>query len=252
MSLDLMGLYTQLTDAINDIDEKLDSLDDSGAVTSRRIINELVSSNEETWKSVANSLVSQLETVPVEVQVGVFYGLVRQLNEGLGKQAKEYVATLAATAPKAEPLITPDEVGPLSETRKGLYAKAKALIEMATTFGDEDAEKMEMPKRRMGATGPRGKRALSLFAWNIEGVDFDKLKDVIENYPQYEAVKDLTAAMREAGIDTKSPGNDISFTLPDGKILVGVNTEPVTPEDDTDEDDDDTATDSDDGTEEGE
>ena len=62
---------------------------------------------------------------------------------------------------------------------------------------------------------------MSFFTWEIEGTEYESLKDVIAAVPVYDRVADRTAAMRAAKIDTSKPEAEINFELPDGRILVG-------------------------------
>lgn len=222
--MDLQVLHDDLHKKIQEIDEQLDSQVNQKTAGKRSIVNGLIENSKETWAPVAEQLVAQLKTAPTDVQIGIYYGLLRQLNEEFSKPLAEAVDEKVKDIPET-PATTLDEdtVKQLSGARSEIYAKIKQLVDMNDTFGG--GANMYMPKRRTGGRGKRGPRALSLFTWEIEGTEFDKLKDVAEVYDQYEKAADITAAMREAGIDTKNPPDRIEFTLPDGKILVGTKSE---------------------------
>ena len=239
MSLNLLEMFTESADAIKLIDKKLDSLDGGTASLRSTIIDEKIESTKDNWSKVSESIVSQLAEAPTEVQIGFFYGLARDLNKAYGDIAKKFVDELVATMPKPEPLISQDEVPALTEQRKELYTQVKAIMNMAEAFGDDDFANMENPRRRGGAPkGKRGPRALSFFTWSIDDVTFESLKDVTEAVPQYTKVAELRAAMKEAGFNLTTPPAEINFTLPDGKVLVGINGAPTPDNGEDDEDED--------------
>lgn len=230
----LEEIYSQLHTLIVDIDEKLDASGDSTAATTRKVTNELIEEAKDQWTPASTAIVSQFEAMSEDQKIGVYFGLIRALNSELGKPINELLKNKVEAMPKPEIVpLTDEEKTTLEETRKGLVVKIKSVIEMAKNFGVE--ADMEMPKRRTGKTGPRGKRALSFFTWSIEDKTYDKLRDVVEEYSEYSKVSELTKAMREVKIDTTNPGSKIEFTLPDGKVLVGVRD---TSDDDDDDDDD--------------
>lgn len=239
MTMDLGKIYEELHEKIGEIDEKLDSLTDTKAAGKRQTINKLIEEAEDSWKPLVDSFQSKLGTAPEETMLGVFYGITRGLSEVFGKQAAEKLDAIVATLPEATPLITPEEVPALQKIRSEIYTNIKATINLAKQFFGDDVD-MVMPKKRTGSKGPRGKRALSFYTFFIEEKEYASLKEVIADYPQYEATKDLTAAIREVGENSDpkwnltEPPDEWSFTLPDGKILVGKDTRD--PDDNGDED----------------
>lgn len=232
MALDLEEMYGQLSDALKSIDEKLDSRDGGTTGVKSKIVNEKIAETEPNWTQVLDQITTQLATVPADIQVGFYFGLVRGLDKTYGDSAKKLIDELVNNAPKPEPLISEAEVGPLTEQRKEVYAKIKSVMSMAETFGDDSFAKMENPRRRGGAPkGKRGPRLLSFVEWNIDGTDYESLKDVVDAVPQYDKVRELTAALKAAKIDTTNPPSRIEFTLPDGRTLVGTYTPEVEDED---------------------
>lgn len=235
--MDLREIYEKIHASINEIDEKLDSAGDQKAAGKRKITNELIEESKETWEPVVNRLVEQLSEAPVEIQIGVYYGIVRGLNNKFSANLASEVEKIVEAQPKPEVVeLSAEEVKLLSETRSELYKKLKTLIETANNFGEGDG--MELPKRRTGAKGKRGPRAITFFSWSVDGEDVENLKAVVDLYDQYEKVSALTKAMREAKINLTKPEDRIEFTLPDGKVLVGIRTATPVESDDSEDDDD--------------
>ena len=70
--------------------------------------------------------------------------------------------------------------------------QAKTLIEMAYTFGEakgdienEPDPGWPLPRIRRGSIGPRGKRALTLYTWSIDGNEVDNEKTIHEAWRQF-------------------------------------------------------------------
>jgi DNA-binding ferritin-like protein len=251
MAMDLKEKYDELKETLDVIDEKLDSRDGGAGTIRTSILKQLIADTEPNWGKILAQLVEHLsaEDVTDRARIGFYYGLVRGLDKKFGKEARKSIETEVEQAPKVEPLISEEEVEPLMEQRKKVYAMIKSLREMAELFGDEDLEDMEPPRRRGGAPkGKRGPRQLSYFTWEIEGAEYANLKEVIEAVPVYDRVADLTAAMRAAKIDTSKPGDTITFELPDGRNLIGTKSAdaPATDDSADDENGDDDGTDPDD------
>ncbi len=235
MSGDLKDLHDQLHSFISDADEKLDSLMDSPTASKTRIINEKVTATEQTWSQVVSDLSEQLSNAPVDIRIGVYYGIVRGLASQIGKPLNETIEELAQNAPQIVPLISAEEGTDLQKKRSEAYTKLKQLVDMAVSF--DLGEGMELAKKRSGKTGSKGPRKLSLLSWSIGDKEYENLKAVVADYDQYEKQSELTAAMREADINTADPGDRVEFTMPDGEILIGVKRE--SDEDDDEDDDDD-------------
>lgn len=234
MALNLLEMYSDCDKAIKELDKQLDSRDGGTSGLKSQIISDSIEATKNNWEVVSNSITSQLESTPVEVQIGFYYGLLRNLDKVYGPTAKKYIEEQLANAPKVEPLISDAQVPEVTEKRKEVYAQIKSIMEMAKAFGDPDAEQMVNPRRRGGAPkGKRGPRAISYFSWEIDGKDYASLKDVLEDLPVYDKVSDLTKAMKAAGFNLTTPPAEIVFELPDGRQLVGTNS--VT--DDTDDGD---------------
>jgi hypothetical protein len=234
---DLKEIHSELMAAIADIDIKLDSLGDAKSAGKRKLVSDRVDSTETVWSPVADRLIEQITAMDPDQIVGVFNGIVRKLNGTFAEQVSSYVETLVESQPASEPLITQDEAKELSSVRSTLYAKAKSVVDLASQFGDET---LEMPKKRTGARGKRGPRAISFFTWEINGEsvaeELDNLPAIAKKYG-FEKGAELTKAMREAGLDLRNPGERLEFTLPNGDVLVGINTAAETDEEDEGDED---------------
>jgi hypothetical protein len=232
-----MEAHDELHRAIDEIDSTLDLLSDSKAAGKRKITNDLIADAKDSWEPISNSLVEQLEAADEKLQIGVYFGLIRALQNKFSETLGTKVESMVESQPQvAKPDLSEEQIKELSSTRSGLYQKLKSLIEMAESFGQNDG--MKMASKRTGAVGPRGPRAISFINWSIEDDEFEKLGDVVTKYDQYEKVSELTKAMRETGINLTKPPARIEFTMPDGRVLVGVNTAPAVTENLPDEEDD--------------
>jgi len=236
--MDLQVLHDELHAKIDEIDVVLDSQTDAKTAGKRSIVTGLIENAQKTWEPVSTQLIEQLSSAPTEVQIGIYYGLLRALNGKFSKSLGEAVEKMVEEIPETPTETIPEEeLKKLSAARSEIYAKIKQLNEMNDTFGG--GADMRMARRRAGAIGKRGPRAISSYVWTIDSTEFSKLKEVAEAYDQYEKTADLTKAMRDAKIDLKNPSDRIEFTMPDGKILVGVkDTEKVVDPNESDDDND--------------
>jgi len=219
--MDLKQVYSDLKAAIDAMDEQLDSLTDTKSAGKRVITNQLIEKNKDSWESVVDQFSASLSEAPDEVAIGVYFGIVRGLASKLQDKVNAALDALVASMPEAKPLIDESDAKEIGENRSKVFAQIKSVIALSEQFGEADG--MELPKRRTGGRGKRGKRALSYFTWFIGEKEYAKLADVIEVYPQFDKVGTLTAAMRDAGLNLTNPEGDLEFTLPDGELLVGVN-----------------------------
>lgn len=231
----LKEAYTELNTSLAEIDEVLDSLGDQATAGKRKLTNEFIKAQESNWKPLVDQLVGQLNLAEENIQIGVYFGLIRGLSEAFSKPMTEKIEKLVAAQPEiAKPDLSADQIAELQKNRSEIYSRLKQLVEIGQQFGF--GEGLEMPKRRFGA---KGKRALTSYDWSIEGKQYDNLKMVAAEYDQYDGAGAITKAMREAKIDTKNPPERITFGLPDGKTLVGVKSAVEKPEDPTDDSDED-------------
>jgi len=247
-------MYTSVMEKLNAVDELLDSTTDAKTAGKRALRNEMVKKFESDWQPIAKQVsdfLSQLSDP--EQKFGVFYALVRALNETFDKPADEYLAAKVdenktdPNAPKPEQL-TDDQIRQLSEQRSLLYKNAKQTRELALLFGGTE-ETFPLPKKRTGTRGKRGMRAITMYDWQINGAPLsgenNNLLYVSKTYG-YEKAADLRKAIQDALElkDLKDPPAEITFQLPNKDILFGKRDITATPEasengDDEDDDDDD-------------
>lgn len=221
---DLRSIYDEIIKNINEIDEKLDSLVDTATAGKRKITNDLVESYDPVWSPVSTGLIEQIREMDPEQLVAVYFGLTRALDSEFREMAAKFVTDLAENAPKSEPLISEDEVEDLSKIRSELYQKAKAVVDLAANFGEED---LEMPKTRRGSRGKRGKRALTTMTWAINGSPVSDDDDSVAGVAKllgFEKAKDFTQALRDAGIDTREPGETFTVEIA-GKTVTAEKTD---------------------------
>jgi hypothetical protein len=240
---DIQEMHQKLLSSINEIDEQLDSLDDSSGATKRKIMNELVRENEEVSDKVAANIISQITTLQEsdpDALVGVLKGFIDKVNAHFKEFVDTYVNAKVEASPKQEPLVTAEEAEVLSKERSQLYQSIKMVVELASTI---EGIQLEMPKTRRGSRGKRGARAMSLMIWAIDGVELDpqpKYKDLAISVG-FEGSKELTAFLKSKEIDTRNPKDGkLSVDLPDGRILSGELPTEDDEEEDEDEDEDET------------
>jgi len=248
-------MYSDIMSQLNALDEALDSTVDAKSAGKRALRNKLVVQYEGDWKPSVDSLVTSLSEFPVEQRVAVFSAFISQLNKAFDAEAQKYLEDQVEsnkTDTSEAPTFTDEQIKKLSEDRSALYKAAKNTRELAILFGGTE-EQFPLPKKRTGTRGKRGKRAISMYDWSING---EALKDDensllwVANKYGYENVAALRKAIQESLTDAegkplkdlKDPPSPITFALPGGFILVGVRdlSEPTTDsESDSDEDDED-------------
>lgn len=247
MSQELKDVHDLLHAKIDEIDVKLDSLLDPATAGKTRIINERVAMQKERADKVVANFVTQLESSPIDEKIGMYYALVQGLNAAYKEPISAAIEELVKNQPKVEPLVSETEGKELAAVRSDLATKVKQLIGMASIFGD--TEGFHEPKKRTGKAGKRGPRALSLYSFSIGDKEYEDLNAVAADFPQYFGKgSDIAAAMRgdferpnpktgvmekvrgigknadgtanTSYIDTTTPPDEFSFTLPDGNVLI--------------------------------
>jgi hypothetical protein len=257
-------MYVKLMNSVSDIDEKIGA--GTEAAGTRKFTNDLVSENENEWNSVASRLSEMLTKVRdgdpengIEANmgafVGSFYGIQRQLTKQFKEAADAWIKQQVDSMPKSDtPEASETEKAQLVKARQELVKQLKTVIDMAVIFGDTtEDQKWEMPKR-LGAVGPRGKRALSSYNWFIDGVALEGDDNSVAGAAKalgYEKSADFTADLRknkvvidgkEDNFNTKTPPPEFTFEIK-GKEVYGVKadenaedeedpTEPTVAEDD--------------------
>jgi len=242
MQLD-KSVLVALKGQIDEIDEKLDAAAGSQTAGRRALTNSLIKDNQETVDKLASQMTEVFNRMrtekPVEFFVGVYSGVLREVAKSFDDTVKEYLDSQVEKVKENTPSFTEEELKGLSEDRKDLAKKWRGIREILEMM-EEDLEGVEEPKRRTGSHGKRGPRKISLFTWSVDGVrqaaEVDTLAGVAASNG-YENAKELRDALNTAGVDTKNPPDQISFSLKNGKTLTGVK-KAVDTEDDTEEDED--------------
>lgn len=214
--------YKKLMLQIIEIDEKLDAgLDSTGK---RKITNDLIESSEPTWKPVVDHLVTQMANMPEEKLAGVFYAIVRNLSSAYKENVDTYIGKLYESQPKsAEAEVSDEEKAALQEARRELASKVKPLLEMAETFGEFTADNPWPAPKRRGAVGKRGKRALTLYTWTVDGAEMDEDNDSVKGVSEFlgfEKSSEFTKALKDKGINTTSPDDEFTVQI-NGKEVSG-------------------------------
>lgn len=213
---DLRTIYEGGMEKVAEIDTQLDSLTDQETAGKRKVGNDLIEASKAEWENFLAGAITQMETMAPEVQAGVYLALQKGLKEKFDATSTELVSKKVAEMPPVEPLISEEEAENLRKVRSALYQQVKNVRELAIQVGEatEEDPNWVMPKMRRGASGKRGKRALSLMTWYINGEeieDIDTVKDVAAHLGFAKAA-DFTQALRDAGIDTRNPGEKFVFT----------------------------------------
>lgn len=237
--MDLKGMYVQLFEAINEMDEKLDSLSDTESAGRRKISNDLVNANADTWQPVAQNAITQLSSMDQAARAGVYLGLIRELKKALDKDVNEFVDSQVETAPKVEPLISEEEAKEISAARSEAYKQIKQVVDLAVQFGEAEEDEWELPKVRRGSRGKRGKRALSLYSWFIDGNAVPEESNSpagVAKLLGFEKAGAFTKWLREQEVNTSKPPATFEVTYGD-KNVSAVRDDDVTDEEVEDDDD---------------
>ena len=241
LTLSLANL-TALGDQIGEIDGVLDSLSGAQSAGKRAVINRLMKAVQENIDQVLAKLDEQVfaEIADDDTFVGMYSGLVKSLESKYQPRQDAILESKTEEIKAETPNLSEEQIKEMAETRKQLVMQFKATKEIFKTFGMPGVESVPDPKRRTGAHGKRGPRAITQFTWTVDGVRQSPDKDSLTGVASengYENSKALRDALREAGIDLKNPEDQIEFTLSNGKTLVGIKS--VEDEDDDEDDDED-------------
>lgn len=238
-------IYDNLMGVLKDIDEKLDSLEDPATSGKRAIANQLVEQFQETWQPTAAAIIAQVNNVGEEnpdAVVGIYRGLKSALEKEFDKKIQEILDEKVKNIPKSEPLISQEQALELSKQRSEIYQQIKMAVNLAATA---EGVELEMPKPRRGSKGKRGKRALTLMVWSIDGEEVNPQPETLKEFSEslgFESSKAFYDFLKEKGVNTTKPeNNELRVSLPDGRELYG-----EIPEDEADKvDEDDSSSDED-------
>lgn len=242
----MIATYRVVKEKIDALDEQLDALSDRKGAGKRALINAMIEEQKEDWGGTLQNFSAALSNVEnekgFEVAAGIYYGFLKAITDQFKEKFDKFVQEKVDAQPVTQVVeMSPEEVEKLSEQRKAYAKQAKMIMELGTTLGanEDDFPKIKV---RTGARGKRGPRALSLFDWFIDGEALsgeDNSLLAVSRAHGYEKKADLTKAMKDGGIDTKEPEDQITFTLKDGKVLTGQKrADAMSDEEDEDDEDD--------------
>jgi len=236
----IVSWYKKLMAQVNVIDEKLDA--SSETATKKKFSDQLASKYEPEWKApVADRIVAQMNEMDSEQLAGNYLGIMKTLRDLYKERVENWVTNQVATIPTSETeKLSDEDKKALSKERSEVAKQIKTIVDMAVTFNEAPADNpWPLPKSRRGSVGKRGPRALSSYTWTIDGVapvgKEDSLKGV-SGLLGFPLQKELTAALKAAGIDTTNPPEEFTVEL-NGKTVYATKRDEV---EDDDEDEDDT------------
>jgi hypothetical protein len=239
--------YEKLTEQVTAIDEQLDAGSEAAGI--RKLTNDLVTANKAEWGAVVPSLAEELRKMEPAERAGNFYGFIREVSKLFKEEVDNWLKEQVESQPKTEtPETSEAEKKSLSEARTALVKQIKMIVEMATLFNEVEADKPWPIPGRRGATGKRGKRALSLYTWQVDGVQMPSTEDSVKGVSQklgFEKQADFSKALIAAGIKTATPEDEFSVTI-NGHTVTAQReddeedaeddaTQPTTPEEEDDE-----------------
>ena len=238
----IVSWYKKLMSQVNVIDEKLDASSESATKTKYK--NELISKYEPQWKTpVVDKLTPQLDEMDIERLAGNYYGIINTLTKAYKEKVDAWLTNQIESMPVSETeTMSDDDKKALAKERSEVAKQIKTIVDMAVTFNEAEASNpWPLPKSRRGSVGKRGPRALSSYTWTIDGVaptgKQDSLKGVSELLG-FSLQKDLTAALKAAGINTTEPPEEFTAVIND-KQVIGTKRVEDEGEDEEDEEEDD-------------
>ena len=213
--------YKRLMNKIGEIDETVDA--GSEAAGKRAFRNQLVVEFEDEWKPVTEKLVPEFEKLDERARAGAFYGIIRALTSAWQDQIDKWIQVEVDSQPQPETTATvsDEEKKALMKERQELVKQVKTIVEMADTFGEVSPDNPWVLPRRRGAVGSRGKRALSLYTWTVDGEEMDEENDSQLGVSQklgFAKASEFTQALKDAGINTTSPEDEFTVTIKEHQV----------------------------------
>lgn len=240
---------------IEKMDETLDAQAGSEAAGKKKIATELVSSYEESWTDIAGQVSKHLQSLDEEALVGVYTGIVRNLNETFGEQIDKFLETRMKERKTADAeKLSEEQIEALMEERRNLV-KYYGVIRVLLESSDEDVSDIPEPKVRRGSVGKKGPRILSTFDYFVDGEalsdDDNSLTALAKkhNMKGSELKEHLEKNLvLEEGVESfKLKKGEVpnywTATLPDGKTLTAKRQAEFATEDSAVEDEDENETD---------
>lgn len=204
-------------DEIAAIDAQLESANGGGSGGKRAIANRFARENAEQVEQIVAQIQNYLADANDEVRAGVFFGLEKRLNEVVGQQATKFVESLAEANKSDEPQekLDPEVLANLRDQRKQKVQEFGALKGILEMFGQDISEIEEPKSGRGGPKGERGPRAINQMVWTVDGQEVPADKSTLSGVASVVSMsaKDFKAALTEAGVDTKNPGEGFTTTV---------------------------------------
>lgn len=241
----LIPVYTDLMNRVTELDEILDAGLDTKSAGRRAVVNQLVKAQEESVVDALTQITRQLsvEGVTDDVKYGYYFALVKALRAEFEEPGLAYADSLVETRPTVE--VDPRELEAANAERSDKVTAIKNLFAIIKLMDEEASNALDPVPRRRSLGGPKGKRAISFYTWNVNGVDFEGTLTEVAKQLGYEKPVALRDEMKEAGINLTKPPATINFETPGGDTIVGTRDPnapeiaPDEPESDDDDDDDD-------------
>lgn len=227
-------------DEIFAIDEKLDAASGSESAGKRALANSIASETENSWKKVADNLVSAFEKIDdPQIRVGAFTGVLKSVQDRFKNEVDEFLAKEVANRSTDQVEISAEELSQMTDARRELVEQYRALRNILEMFGS-DVSTIPEPKKRTGARGKRGPRVLTNYDFYVDGeartASQNSLSSIANTVCKDLGWKtvDLRNFLVEQNIDLENPPAEFSVTLPEpvNKVLKGVKGEPQVDDDD--------------------
>lgn len=224
MAANFEEMRVAILEEIAEYDKVLDAAQDPGTAGKRKIGNELVDERKDSWSKVTTPLIQQLREIEdPRSRVGSYLGFIREMNAAFKDESDSFIQSLFDAQPKAETSSVDEAAVKEAATKRSeAYTNFKKLRDVVLAWDDdltpEDIERdWKMPPVRRANVGKRGKRALSVATWTVDGTELDPNettpKDVAvllgfekKDEPGGSVSGQLTAALKAAGINTTKPG----------------------------------------------
>lgn len=214
----LLAMFEALNSKVKELDEILDAASDQKGAGRRAVINQLVTNNQTMVDSVTAQIVEGLADMTDEQKYGVYFGVLRGLRGTFDERGIEFANSLVETRPQVQ--VDPAEVTAANNERSDKVGQMKHLKAILEAVAPEEAVELKVPRRR-STGGPRGKRAISWYAWTVDGNATDKNLTEIAKDMGYARPADLRDEMKAANINLTTPPDVIEFTTSGNVKLVG-------------------------------
>ena len=119
---EMVEIYQKLTAGIAELDEVLDAQTaDAKTAGKRKLTNDLIEAETAAWEPIVDQLDKILAGIPVERQIGVYFGLVRALGSSYSNKLAAEVEALVNSQPTIEvEKLSPEKIKEMSSVRSDL------------------------------------------------------------------------------------------------------------------------------------